>query len=121
MHMGLLAQISNAVDDYNRFVAQQVERASTDAKFRSQLLRDWKAALVQIGTTTTPTGLTLPRLAVPQSTQPGEIARYLYGEGFPGQFPFVNAAYREMYLAAGDPSPAEEEPPRLFAGLGLAE
>ena len=31
--MGLLAQIANAVDDYNRFVAQQVERASTDAKF----------------------------------------------------------------------------------------
>jgi methylmalonyl-CoA mutase len=35
----------------------------------------------------------------------------------PGEFPFVNGAYREMYLAQSE----AEEPTRLFAGLGLAE
>ena len=33
----------------------------------------------------------------------------------PGEFPFVNAAYRRMYQDSG------EEPTRLFAGLGLAD
>ena len=73
----------------------------------------------------TPTGLKLPRLALPQTDEPGEIARFLFGEGLPGEFPFVNAAYREMYLAeepkAEGQKPATEEPTRLFAGLGLAE
>ena len=48
--------------------------------------------------THTPTGLPLPRLALPEIDEPGEIARYLFGEGLPGEFPFLNGAYREMYL-----------------------
>ena len=40
----------------------------------------------------------LPRLALPEIDEPGEIARYLLGEGLPGEFPFLNGAYREMYL-----------------------
>src|SRR2546428_5700748 len=73
----------------------------------------------------TPTGLKLPRLALPQTDEAGEIARFLYGEGLPGEFPFVTAAYREMYLEkslkTGIQNPRAEEPTRLFAGLGLAE
>ena len=73
----------------------------------------------------TPTGLTLPRLALPNVDEPGEIARYLYGEGLPGEFPFVSSAYREMYVerdvAPGTTAPKTEEPTRLFAGLGLAD
>jgi len=38
----------------------------------------------------------------------------------PGEFPFVNAAYREMYLVNPD-AKNTEEPTRLFAGLALAE
>ena len=45
-----------------------------------------------------PTGLELPRLALPEIDEPGEIARYLLGDGLPGEFPFLNGAYREMYL-----------------------
>ncbi len=77
---------------------------------------------------TTPTGLKVERLAVPQTDEPGEIARYLHGEGLPGEFPFVNAAYRNMYLEPAEEtgsaprgSASSEEPTRLFAGLGLAE
>ncbi len=40
----------------------------------------------------------MPRLALPEIDDPGEIARYLFGEGLPGEFPFLNGAYREMYL-----------------------
>src|SRR5438477_3401320 len=76
--------------------------------------------------------------------EPGEIARYLFGEGLPGEFPFLNGAYREMYLepvrkietgsygkktladgakqkADGNGARPPEEPTRLFSGLMLAE
>src|SRR5439155_417305 len=95
-----------------------------------------------------PTGLPLPRLALPEIDEPGEIARYLFGDGLPGEFPYLNGAYREMYLeplreiesfekngeavVAGvsrarktkeRPArpPLQEEPTRLFSGLMLAE
>ncbi len=126
--MSTLAQIAAALESYNRFVAGQVGRARMEPAFRRRLLRRWKAIQQSIEPVTTPTGLTLPRLALPVTGDAGEIARYLFGEGLPGEFPFVNAAYREMYLSDGQPSAAgnrpsktAEEPTRLFAGLGLAE
>jgi methylmalonyl-CoA mutase cobalamin-binding domain/chain len=129
--MSVLAQVSNSVEAYHRFVERQVARARSEPQFREQVLRRWKDVRAGIGTVTTPTGLKLPRLALPQTDEPGEVARYLYGEGLPGEFPFVSAAYPEMYLASGETSerpnrkpPAAnrkpEEPTRLFAGLGLA-
>jgi methylmalonyl-CoA mutase len=75
----------------------------------------------------TTTGLKLPRLALPQTDEPAEIARFLFGQGLPGEFPFLNGAYRQMYLQgnqdSGSHAPARplEEPTRLFAGFGLAE
>jgi len=75
--------------------------------------------------------LRLPRLALPELDEPGEIARFLHEEGLPGEFPFVTAAYPEQYLeparTADDshwPNQSDsipEEPTRLFAGLGLPE
>ena len=123
--MSVLFQIADAVEAYNRFVKQQVVRARNDPQFRDQILQRWQAARAGVGTATTPTGLKLPRLALPQTDEPGESARYLFGEGLPGEFPFVNAAYPEMYLEpvthhAPRTTPSEE-PTRLFAGLGLAE
>src|SRR3954447_11950263 len=118
--MGTLAQISDAVEAYDRHVDEQVRRARTDERFRSELLARWEQVRNQVPTVTTPTGLSLPRLALPPTDEPGEIARYLFGEGLPGEFPFTNAAYREMYLEQTGGQPAEE-PTRLFAGLGLAE
>ena len=118
--MSVLAQVTNAVEDFNRFVEQQVSQARNDSQFREQLMTRWQAARAGLGTVTIPTALKLPRLALPLTDDPGEVARYLYGEGLPGEFPFVNAAYREMYLVNPN-AKNTEEPTRLFAGLALAE
>src|SRR6266550_3186598 len=98
--MSVLAQVTNAVEAHDRFVERQIARARSEPEFRDQILERWHAVRAGIGTVATPTGLKLPRLALPQTDEPGEIARYLCGEGLPGEFPFVSAAYREMYLAA---------------------
>ncbi len=130
--MSVLAQITDAVEAHGRFVQQQVGRARSDARFRKEILRHWQKVRAGIATVTTPTGLKLPRLALPQTDEPGEIARYFHVEGLPGEFPFVNGAYPEMYLegdgGAGSSNRKSEianrkseEPTRLFAGLGLAE
>src|SRR5438445_1486682 len=93
-------------------------------RFAGELRRRWRKIRERVPITETPTGLKLPRLALPQTDEPGEIAQFLVGDGLPGEFPFVTAAYPEMYLqkpgASGQPAEVEE-PTRLFAGLGLAE
>src|SRR5205814_2506727 len=145
--MSKLGQVVESVENYNKFVLDQVKRARTDEKFGRDLLRRWNDIKAKIPTTRTPTGLPLPRLALPEINEAGEIARYLFGDGLPGEFPFLNGAYREMYLepvreiesfeknkaVAAGVSPAnrakmqptrlapQEEPTRLFSGLMLAE
>src|SRR5436309_8755817 len=96
--MSKLGQVVEAVEKYNQFVLEQVKRARTDEKFGRDLLGRWNDIKAKIPTTRTPTGLPLPRLALPEINEPGEIARYLFGDGLPGEFPFLNGAYREMYL-----------------------
>src|SRR3989440_6435069 len=148
--MSKLGQVVESVEKYNKFVLDQVKRARTDEKFGRELLGRWNDVKAKIPVTRTPTGLPLPRLALPEIDEPGEIARYLLGEGLPGEFPFLNAAYREMYLEPMHTAPVEtgtyeknghgkkaklngsgngalpkarqaEEPTRLFSGLMLAE
>src|SRR5438552_10725657 len=123
--MSSLAQIITAVEAFDHSVESQVRKARSDAKFGAELRRRWRKIRRRVPVVETPTGLNLPRLALPQTDEPGEIARYLYGEGLPGEFPFANGAYREMYLQEQPKSeirnPKCEEPTRLFAGLGLAE
>src|SRR5437879_7277821 len=101
--MSKLGQVVESVENYNKFVLDQVKRARTDEKFGRELLGRWNDVKAKIPTTRTPTGLPLPRLALPEIDEPGEIARYLFGDGLPGEFPYLNAAYREMYL-----EPAQE-------------
>ena len=96
--MSILGPVIEAIGGYDRFVDEQVRRTRDDAAFREELLRKWRALRDGVAAVTTPTGLTLPRLALPQTDEPAEVARYLYAEGPPGEFPFVNGAYREMYL-----------------------
>ena len=145
--MSKLGHVVESVENYNKFVLNQVKRARTDDKFGRDLLGRWNDIKAKIPITRAPTGLQLPRLALPDIDEPGEIARYLLGEGLPGEFPFLNGAYREMYLepirevesfeknngrarpvpggpALGAPDkkiPQAEEPTRLFSGLMLAE
>src|SRR4030088_3185009 len=137
--MSKLGQVVESVEKYNQFVLDQVKRARTDQKFGRELLGRWNDTKAKIPVTRTPTGVALPRLALPEIDEPGEIARYLFGEGLPGEFPFLNGAYREMYLEPirevesfeknGETKksktdkkiPQTEEPTRLFSGLMLAE
>lgn len=113
-----LGQVADAVDGFHRAVAAQVVRARADAAFAQELNARWRAAHDATGATETPSGLRVPRRALPTFDDPGEIARYLYGEGLPGEFPYLNGAYPEMYL---DRDSAEEEPTRMFSGFALAE
>src|SRR5437660_11903264 len=148
--MSKLGQVVEALDEHGRFVLEQVERARSDEKFGRELSERWQKTKAAIPISHAPTGLLLPRLALPEIDEPGEIARYLFGEGLPGEFPFLNGAYREMYLeptreveagsfgknAEGrnaeskkrkidkkkiDNQQKAEEPTRLFSGLMLAE
>src|SRR6476469_2063971 len=120
--MSILADVVAANEKHRAFVREQVDRARSDAKTRDELLSRWNQIRNSIATTTTPTGLKIPRLALPETDEPGEIARYLYEEGLPGEFPYLNGAYREIYLAPSNRNASKaEEPTRLFAGLGLAE
>ena len=142
--MSKLGQVVEAVENYNKFVLDQIKRARSDEKFGCDLVDRWNETKAKTPVTHTPTGLRLPRLALPEIDEPGEIARYLFGEGLPGEFPFLNGAYREMYLepvreieagsygrktstngakgkANANGARPPEEPTRLFSGLMLAE
>src|SRR5438105_12395482 len=136
--MSKLGQVVEAVEKYNRFVLDQVKRARADEKFGRELINRWNDTKEKTPVAHTPTGLPLPRLALPEIDESGEIARYLFGEGLPGEFPFLNGAYREMYLepvreietgsygkktssTGAKVARPPEEPTRLFSGLMLAE
>jgi methylmalonyl-CoA mutase len=133
--MSQLGKVASAVETYNAQVAAEIRRARSDPRFAARLRSRWKTVRAGTGTTESPAGTGLPRLALPDTDEPGAIASYLFGQGLPGEFPFTNAAYPEMYLeklagAASDarsasavkrPTSTTEEPTRLFAGLGLAE
>src|SRR5438045_6891497 len=96
--MSKLGQVVESVENHNKFVLDQVKRARMDQKFGRDLLGRWNDVKAKIPVTRTPTGIPLPRLALPEIDEPGEIARYIFGEGLPGEFPYLTAAYREMYL-----------------------
>jgi methylmalonyl-CoA mutase len=119
--MSALGDVASSVDAYNAFVARETARARADAAFAAELQARWSAIHARVGTTASPTGTPLARLALPATDEPGAIAEYLYGQGLPGEFPFANAAYEAMYLDGASPGSTAEEPTRLFAGLGLAE
>jgi methylmalonyl-CoA mutase len=144
--MSKLGQVVEAVKKYEDFVLDQVKRARQDEAFAREMSDRWAKIKAEIPIARVPTGLVLPRLALPEIDEPGEIARYLLGDGLPGEFPFLNGAYREMYLEPlaevaieegsygnkvspnGSKGKAQkngarppEEPTRLFSGLMLAE
>src|ERR1700730_8206258 len=143
--MSKLGQVVEAVEKHGRFVVDQVKRARSDERFGRELTERWNKIKSETPITRAPTGLPLPRFALPEIDEPGEIARYLFGDGLPGEFPFLSGAYREMYLEPLQPAVEEvsygnrksvdgangqkkkngarppEEPTRLFSGLMLAE
>jgi methylmalonyl-CoA mutase len=147
--MSKLGRVIEAVEKYNGHVLDEVKRARTDKKFGKQMLDRWDEIKRSIKVGKAPTGLELPRLALPEIDEPGEIARYLLGDGLPGEFPYLNGAYKEMYLEPLQEPAVEigsyaknghgkdghgkngktavaklqetEEPTRLFSGMGLPD
>ena len=96
--MSKLGAVVEAVEKHGRFVLEQVKRARSDEKFAQAATDRWNKIKAETPIAKAPTGLPLPRLALPEIDEPGEIARYLFSEGLPGEFPYLNGAYREMYL-----------------------
>src|SRR5205809_6469795 len=106
--MSKLGAVVEAVEKHGRFVLEQVKRARRDEKFAQAVTDRWNKIKAETPIAKAPTGLPLPRLALPEIDDPGEIARYLFGDGLPGEFPYLNAAYREMYLEPLQPNGAIE-------------
>jgi methylmalonyl-CoA mutase cobalamin-binding domain/chain len=96
--MSKLGAVVEAVEKHEKFVLEQVKRARTDEAFGREMTEHWRKIKNDIPIARAPTGLPLPRLALPEIDEPGEIVRYLLGDGLPGEFPYLNGAYREMYL-----------------------
>ena len=96
--MSKLGAVIESVEKHDKFVLDQVKRARTDEKFGREMTDRWEKIKAGIPIGRAPTGLPLPRLALPEIDEAGEIARYLFGDGLPGEFPYLNGAYREMYL-----------------------
>ncbi len=121
--MSTLGNIARACGAYDTALEAAVRKARSDPEAGRNWRSRWQVVLDAIPRTHTPTGLDLPRLALPVIDEPGAIARFLLGEGLPGQFPFVNGIYPVMYVKPdeADETQPPEEPTRLFAGLGLAE
>jgi methylmalonyl-CoA mutase len=121
--MGMLDGVIRACAAHDAGVAAEVQRARSDAAAGRSWLDRWQAVRVAVPRGRTPTGLELPRLALPDLDEPGAVARFLLGQGLPGEFPFVNGIHAEAYLepVGGGGARRPEEPTRLFAGLGLAE
>jgi methylmalonyl-CoA mutase len=63
--------------------------------------------------TETLSGTALPKVALPRSQDPGEIASYLRSENLPGHFPFTAGVF--PFKRDG------EDPARMFAGEGGSE
>src|SRR6476469_2882294 len=105
--MSKLGNVVEAVEKYNKFVENEVKRARTDKKFGQEMVRRWNEIKAKIPVGSAPTGLKLPRLALPEIDEAGEITRFLLGDGLPGEFPYLNGAYREMYLEPWQEPPVE--------------
>src|ERR1700737_3670912 len=96
--MPSLGQVIAAIENHRGSGSDQVKKARPDRKFGDGVLKKWREAKDKIGVTVTPTGLRLPRLALPDLDEAGEIARFLWDEGLPGEFPFLTSAFAEQYL-----------------------
>ena len=82
--MSKLGQVVEAVERYNKFVLDQVKRARTDEKFGRDLLGRWNDTKAKIPVSRAPTGLELPRLALPEIDEPGEIGDVIQTGAFRG-------------------------------------
>ena len=90
--MSKLGQVVEAVEKYNKFVLDQVKRARTDQKFGRELLGRWNDIKAKIPVTRTPTGLPLPRLALPEIDEAGRDRALSFRRRFAGRISVFSTA-----------------------------
>jgi methylmalonyl-CoA mutase len=123
-----LAEITDSVRAYDAWTAAQLQQAREDPGNISaldpvcaRLLQEWpdrwralsipaKDPAKHSPLCTTPNGLKLPRIALPDPNDAVESLRFLLEEGLAGQFPFVTGIYPYRLESA-------QETVRQFAGL----
>ena len=70
--MSKLGAVVEAVEKHGRFVLEQVKRARSDEKFAQAVTERWNKVKAEIPIAKAPTGLPLPRLVYPRSTNRGK-------------------------------------------------
>jgi methylmalonyl-CoA mutase len=123
-----LAEIAEKVRAYDRWTAGEVSKVRENPgdltrldPFCARLLAEWPEEWRELSRqegerlgmgplAETPTGLRLPRVALPDpADRPGSL-RFLLEEGLPGRFPFATGIHPYRPLSAGETT-------RQFAGL----
>ncbi|MGH7142944.1 MAG: methylmalonyl-CoA mutase family protein [Planctomycetota bacterium] len=138
-----LADIGAVIDQYHQQTEADVKRARSDGEFGQAVTARWEALAktrvyggphegagtegVAIGPDEiqlrqgersvaverkTYTGLWLPVIAMPECDEPGAMVRFLRTENVPGEFPYTGGVFHYRNR--------EEDPIRMFAGLGTA-
>ena len=82
--MGMLDGVIRACESHDAAVEAEVRRSRTDPEVGRAWLERWQNIHASIPASRTPTGLEVPRLAVPDLDEPGAIVRFLLGQGLPG-------------------------------------
>jgi methylmalonyl-CoA mutase cobalamin-binding domain/chain len=121
MHaMGLLHDCARSVATYHTETEAGVKRLRGDQTNAAKFVDDYMHRRNAIPRTHSFVGTEVPRIAMPDYDEAGILHRFLRREGFPGDFPYTQAAYPTMYLVE-EGAEQGEEPTRMFAGLGLPE
>ena len=123
-----LAQISDRVRGYDRWSAEQLQKLRNDPRNQAQLdpfcarllekwPEEWRDISLEASSSmgiepvlTTPNGLRLPRVALPDPEDHVESLRFHLEEGLPGRFPFATGIHPFRPLSAAETT-------RQFAGL----
>jgi methylmalonyl-CoA mutase len=132
-----LAEIAEAVRSYHATTAEQVEVVRTVASIErvralapeadldavaasatGAVLPETSALLDHFATHTAEaratrvslSGTAVPRIALPRTSEPGELVRFLRNENLPGHFPFTAGVFPTKR--------DDEDPTRMFAGEG---
>ena len=74
--MSTLSKIIESIGSFNRTVEQSIARARSDASFARNLRRRWRQANASIPIIETPSGMKFPRLALPQTDDPGDRSQH---------------------------------------------
>lgn len=84
--MSKLGAVVESVEKHEKFVLEQVKRARSDTKFGREMTERWNKIKGGIPIGRAPTGLPLPRLALPEIDEPGRLRVIFLATAYPGNF-----------------------------------